>query len=78
MKCEETKEEFEGIFDFEKGEMISGKGIFEWKDNKSNKTWNCKGKIICNDFHNKFVFLNNLFIKPIKYKNRRNKRKSLN
>ena len=55
MKCEETKEHFEGIFDFEKGEMISGRRIFEWKDNK-NKVWVCKGKIICNDFQNNFVF----------------------
>ena len=57
MKYERTKEQFEGIFDFEKGEMISGKGIFEWKDNKSNKTWNCKGKIICFFLvFNNFVF----------------------
>ena len=45
MKCEETKEIFEGIFDFEKGKMISGKGIFHWKDNKNKRNWNCKGKI---------------------------------
>ena len=54
MKCEETKENFEGIFDFEKGEMKSGKGIFEWKDNK-NKVWNCKG----NKLFFIFYFFNN-------------------
>ena len=60
MKCEETKEQFEGIFDFEKGEMVSGKRMFEWKD-KKNKVWNCKGKNFTTLFLNLFGFLDESF-----------------
>ena len=42
MKCNETKEEFEGVFDFEKEQMISGKGTFHWKD-KKGLIWICFG-----------------------------------
>ena len=42
MKCDETKEEFEGVFDFEKEQMIRGKNRFEWKD-KKGLIWICKG-----------------------------------
>jgi hypothetical protein len=42
MECKELKEEFVGIFDFEKEEMISGKGNFSWKD-KNNNNWTCEG-----------------------------------
>ena len=43
MECEKSNENFEGIFDFEKEKMITGVGVFEWKD-KNNKLWICNGK----------------------------------
>ena len=43
MKCEKSNENFEGIFDFDKEKMITGVGVFEWKD-KKNKIWKCKGE----------------------------------
>ena len=45
MKREESGEHFFGTYDFEKQQMISGKGIFRWKENDQNKFWECQGKI---------------------------------
>ena len=42
MECEKSSEKFEGIFDFDKEQMITGVGVFEWKD-KNSKVWICNG-----------------------------------